>query len=383
MDSLTKHITHHRPGARTILRDIGANLILKHFIHLPPSVLVYNITYRCNAKCTMCENWRKGSSDELNEEDISVLMEDPLFARLEYLNISGGEPTLRDDLPEIIETIGGRLPDLKKISVNTTGLTPSLVENSCPRIIRYCTDTGRSLSIRLSLDGIGDTHEQVRNVPGAFRKVEKSLNYLMDLRNSWSFQLGIETTVQPVNINDITFIRDYAGEKGLDTVFYSALISENSYSNLARKNDILLSPGDRETFIGFLESEIENSPFLAANAYVYGKLLQHLRGDTQRHMPCPFTNQGIVMDPDGRIRYCLYSKPLDSALDRTPTSIYFDPRNLAYRDRMIRTVCRTCQSPCLAGVSLRKSVIPAIPFILERMYTCYLKKIIPSFTDRE
>ena len=51
-------------------------------------------------------------------------MDNPFWGAVENLNISGGEPTTRNDLPEMVELFHRHLPRLRKIGINTTGLTP-------------------------------------------------------------------------------------------------------------------------------------------------------------------------------------------------------------------------------------------------------------------
>jgi MoaA/NifB/PqqE/SkfB family radical SAM enzyme len=352
-----------------VLRDACANLILKRFTPLAPTVMVYNVTYRCNARCVMCENWKKASDNEITAKEFNTLLENPLFRDIEYLSISGGEPTLKEDLPSLVEIIVKKLPALKKMGFNTTGLTPSLVRERCAPIVQYCAESGVSLSLRVSIDGIGEIHDRIRNVPGAFEKAEESLHILMKLSRLWPFQPGISSTISQFNYSEVEHIYRYCAERELDAVFYFAMISEGSYNNEACGEDLAFSDEGRDAFVRFLEKEIRRQPFFSPQAYLYEKLIPVLEGDPVRRMPCPFMDQGVVLDPDGSIRYCLNSKRLDNILEKSPEKVYYSADNLRYRKKMARTLCSRCHSPCFTGVALRKEILPAFSFIMRRIYS--------------
>ncbi len=88
---------------------------------LPCSVLL-EVTHRCNLHCAVCfADSGRGEAEDLPLTDISRLLERAMAAAGPCnLQLSGGEPTLRDDLPEIVEVAGGI--GYSFIQVNTNGL---------------------------------------------------------------------------------------------------------------------------------------------------------------------------------------------------------------------------------------------------------------------
>ena len=59
------------------------------------------VTYRCNAKCYMCNTWKHPSKRE--DEFIPNLV-NKIPSGLKFINITGGEPFLRDDLDQIVHS---------------------------------------------------------------------------------------------------------------------------------------------------------------------------------------------------------------------------------------------------------------------------------------
>src|ERR1700754_2780749 len=162
-------------------RDL-VNTVVSKFTAIRPTVLIYNCTFVCDARCTMCNNWTRGN----RKEDMTLAQIDQVFnhrfwGAIENLNISGGEPTTRNDLPEMVEMFQRRLPRLRKIGINTTGLTPHRALPMLTRIVKFCAEHDLLISIRVSLDGIGDVHNQVRDVKRGFDKACQTIEAMQAL----------------------------------------------------------------------------------------------------------------------------------------------------------------------------------------------------------
>src|SRR3989442_7986437 len=130
-----------------------------------PTVLIYNCTWVCDARCEMCNNWKHGDrKSDMTLAQLEPAMSHRFWGAVENLNISGGEPTTRNDLPEMIEMFQRHLPRMRKIGINTTGLTPHRAIPMLTRIVKFCAEHDLLISARVSLDGIGDIHDQVRQL---------------------------------------------------------------------------------------------------------------------------------------------------------------------------------------------------------------------------
>ena len=111
----------------------------RSFIPSGPTVLIYNCTWVCDARCTMCSNWKWGDrKSDMTLAQLEPVLNTPFWGAVENLNISGGEPTTRNDLPEMVELFQKHLPRLRKIGINTTGLTPNRAIPMLTRIVEFC-----------------------------------------------------------------------------------------------------------------------------------------------------------------------------------------------------------------------------------------------------
>src|SRR5512137_515238 len=71
-----------------------------------PEALSIEVTRRCIAKCLMCNIWRMPAVPELVAGDWLKLLESPVLSELKELDVTGGEPFLRNDIVELLLGIG-------------------------------------------------------------------------------------------------------------------------------------------------------------------------------------------------------------------------------------------------------------------------------------
>src|ERR671918_2930053 len=179
----------------SVARDLYENHVKKHFKVLAPTVLHVNVNLRCNTACVMCNIWELKSPHELSLEQFEAIFSDPVYSRVEYVILAGGEPTLRNDLPEIVEVMHKHMPRLKKLMIPSNVINRVSVQRQFPRIARYCADHHIRLTLAVSLDGIGETHDKVRGVRGAYAKVMESIGFMKQLQKEVPYNLTIDPTI--------------------------------------------------------------------------------------------------------------------------------------------------------------------------------------------
>ncbi len=87
--------------AAGVPRDLANTLIVSKLKPIRPTVLIYNCTFVCDARCQMCNNWKRGNrKEDMTLEQVDGVFDHEFWGAVENLNISGGEPTTRNDLPE-------------------------------------------------------------------------------------------------------------------------------------------------------------------------------------------------------------------------------------------------------------------------------------------
>jgi len=149
--------------------------------------LVFQITSRCNAACEHCFNWRNvrnaaGQKNiELSLDEIEELTEK--LPPMLLVNLCGGEPTMRSDLPEIV-SLFSRNTGARYITIPTNGFLPDSTEEVFGRIFSENPDTFFRLGI--SLDGWEEEHDRIRRHPSGFQKVLKTAGTLQEMKSRYS-----------------------------------------------------------------------------------------------------------------------------------------------------------------------------------------------------
>lgn len=372
---------------RSILTELLAiggeattNHIVKHFKTLKPTVFQLNVNARCNARCQMCNIWQTVDKTELSLEHMDRIFADPVFRNVEYIILAGGEPTLRKDLPEVVGLLLKHMPRLRKISIPTTGVSKALSLKHFAPIARACLQRKVFLSIGISLDGVGEVYNRVRGLPDGFSKVMETLAALKELNKQVEFQLGIGSTISALNVYDVDNIVRVSEEMELGLAFVVAAFSESYFDNLKLADNITLTPDAKEFLRAFLQKRIADGPILSEMPFYYEKALEMLDG-AKRAIPCPFQDQGIVLDASGALHYCTNSRTIGNVHQGSVSEFYYNKENLAYRKRVTQEVCPGCSISCFVGVGLRKTMFPFLGFIAKQQVRRLKSRVYPS-TDR-
>jgi MoaA/NifB/PqqE/SkfB family radical SAM enzyme len=345
-------------------RDL-VNTVVSRFSPIRPTVLIYNCTFVCDARCTMCNNWTRGNrKEDMTLAQVDEVMAKPFWSAVENLNISGGEPTTRNDLPELVEMFQRRLPRLRKIGINTTGLTPHRAIPMLTRIVKFCAEHDLLISIRVSLDGIGDVHNQVRDVKRGFDKACQTIEAMQKLAAEHdNFQFGIASTIFATNLEDANNILGWAREKKLDVVFNMLRFTDNMLGNRNLEEKIGFRRREEDYMRHFFLERVREESVLSGQAFMYLHYADMIANGYQRTMPCPFKSQGLLLNPNGALFYCENSKELGNVLDEDSAAIYFKAENLAHRATFEDGICKTCLSPCQVNVGAMKQFVPYAKFL--------------------
>jgi MoaA/NifB/PqqE/SkfB family radical SAM enzyme len=188
-----------------------------------PINLTFSITNVCQSRCKTCNIWElykkhpEKKQTELTIDEIAKIFKS--IGHVYIFNISGGEPFLRPDIADIIKLACQYLtPGI--IHIPTNAISTGLIEKRVVKIltiIQAC-DPSIRLTIKPSLDHIGEKHDIIRGVPGNFEKVISLFNRLKELQADYPFmhaELG--TVISRWNVKDIDEIAGYISHLGADS----------------------------------------------------------------------------------------------------------------------------------------------------------------------
>jgi len=268
-----------------------------------PLNLTVSVTYRCNSRCLTCNVYDK-KADELTVDEF-----DRIFASLGrnpyWFTMSGGEPFLRHDLPDICASAHGRTrPGI--LNIPTNGILhdriPTMVDEICDR----APDT--QVIINLSLDDIGERHDRIRGVPGNFEKAVRTYEGLRGLGRR-NLAIGVHSVISVHNVDRIpeiyetihrelapdSFITEIAEERvELDTIGAGVTPDEKQY---ARAVDYLIERIRAEEHAGI-------SRVTQAFRIRYYEMVKRYLTTHRQIIPCYAGIASAQIAPDGDVWFC-------------------------------------------------------------------------------
>jgi len=330
-----------------------------------PTVLIFHCTFVCDARCEMCSNWKRGNrKEDMTLDEITRVFESPFWRKIEIANVSGGEPTTRNDLVDVCRVMLDKLPRLRKFGINTTGLTPHRGIPMLTKIAEMCQERGVIFSTRVSIDGVGDMHNQVRQVKKGFDKASETINAMRELQKRVPFNFGISTTIFSMNLDDAENILAWARGENLDIVFNMVRFTEPMLGNSELAETCKPVGKEEERMRQFFMDRVRLDPLLDGQNYIYMHYADMIANGYHRLAPCPFQSQGIMLNPNGDLFFCENSDVVGNVLTEDAGDIYFRESSQAHRQSIRDDKCPTCLSPCQMNVAAVKQVVPYVKFLV-------------------
>lgn len=278
--------------------------------------LTFSVTNVCQSKCRTCNIWelyRKNPAkrgEELSLDEIERVFRS--MGHIYVFNVSGGEPFLRADITEIVEAACRYLtPGI--IHIPTNGIASERIERKILEILAMLKARYPSirLTIKPSLDHIGNKHDEIRRVPGNFKKVMALFNRLKALQTNYP-QLHVElgTVISTWNVNDIEGIARFVTELGVDS--YRNEIAEQRTEMFNTENPITPASDQYERAVNFfvrrMKSGMKHRTFFhrITNGFrlVYYDLAIRILKEDRQIIPCYAGISNVHLSPYGDIWAC-------------------------------------------------------------------------------
>lgn len=156
-------------------------------------------TYRCDSKCQMCYIWQNPTDPK---EEITLDTLSKLPSGFDNVNVSGGEPTLRKDLMEIIDIL---YPKGRIIEISSNGLH---YEKIIPIVKKY-----PNIKVRFSLEGDETTNNNIRGEKDGYNiKIEG----LMKLKEAGGNDIGFAFVIQDENAEQLVKVYELTKKLGVE-----------------------------------------------------------------------------------------------------------------------------------------------------------------------
>ena len=279
-----------------------------------PRMLTYTVTFTCNARCVMCDSWRKDNAGDLTLDEVQRIF--ATLPRMDIVRLTGGEPFVRRDLTEIAEAAATSLrPAL--IHVSTNGF---LTE----RIVEFCERRPHEvpLHVMISLDGLADRHDEIRGRAASFSRAMRTLEALAPRRSELRLTLSVNQTVlDGAGAREYRALRDRLRPLGLrnhvvvaykESATYSLLgavdVAPRSAGSFEPFGD--LTRGDLERLFAEIEEDLRSYPLAerAAKRYYLDGIRSRLLGSEPSPNPkCVALQAHMRLFPNGDVPVCQFN----------------------------------------------------------------------------
>lgn len=299
-------------------------------------------TYRCNAHCKMCHRHQHQSKQSEEFKPELILKLPHMYA----INITGGEPFLRDDILEIVKFAHQRA-HVVTISTNGT-LTDRILE-----VMTAYPNTG----IRISIEGYGALNNEIRGIENGFEKAETTLR---NLKRLGCKNIGISTTISDKNVKSVFSLYEFCQENGYqfatgavhNSFFFESTNEEIEHSSEVRNT--LLELSNRMRHEGTLKDKYRAIFNEELANYVIGEPIC---------FPCQAANGFFALDPYGNILSCVGSEKA-RVMGNLIESDFATVWNSKQANN-VRKECGQCKRNCCmsghVGVEMRKEAIQLLP----------------------
>lgn len=328
------------------------------------------VTYRCNARCSMCNRYKAPSKQE---EEISIATIRKL-PKMYFTNITGGEPFIRTDLKEVVRELYKKSD---RIVISTNGFFTD-------RIIDLCEEFPQ-IGIRISIEGLEKTNNEIRGLNDGYRRGYTTLKKLREIGMK---DVGFGMTVQDRNAPDLVPLYEISNEMGME---FATASLHNSFYFVEAKNIIKDRPMVAKNFERLVNELLKsNSPKKWFRAYFNHGLINYIYGQ-RRLLPCDMSFDTFFIDPYGDVMPCNGTKDKEvmGNLNRqTWDELWNSPEAEAVR-RKVRCCDRDCWMIGSVSPAMHKYIWRVIPWVvwhklkslLGMKYSMYENKICRDLRD--
>jgi MoaA/NifB/PqqE/SkfB family radical SAM enzyme len=272
------------------------------FPRLHPANLTLSVTYRCNSRCRTCRVYtREAQEFTLDEYDRTFAS---IGSGVFWITISGGEPFLRKDLAEICRSAYMHCrPSILNIPTNGI-LTDAIVQNV--ETIANSLAEARVI-VNLSMDEVGERHDDIRNVPGNFAKAAETYTRLRRLKCR-NLSVGIHTVISRFNVERFPDIYEELNRMKPDA--YITEIAEQRVELDTMGLEIAPPDDCYARAIDYLSARIGEQDFRGMGAVTqafraeYYKLVKEIIHEQRQVLPCYAGVMSAQISPDGEVWAC-------------------------------------------------------------------------------
>ena len=252
-----------------------------------PVLVHFEVTMRCNARCGFCDYWKTDPSAKATE--LNSFAEAARFFNPMVITFTGGEPTLRRDLEDIVGAVNSAVR-LKYMTLITHGGMLS------PERARSIWKAGIN-QFNISLDYLDERHDVARGIPGLSSKIMRTIPRMREIGITG---IRFNTVIKRDNLDQLMPIVTRARELGcgVNFSFYTDNKNGNTEGLIERDQTRQLEEAVRE----ILAYKKKNRGVITNSDHYLAQIPRYVRGEISE--PCRSGMRTIHINPTGHVKRC-------------------------------------------------------------------------------
>ncbi|HEC17589.1 MAG TPA: heme d1 biosynthesis radical SAM protein NirJ [Sedimenticola sp.] len=308
----------------------------------PGPVVIWNLLRRCNLTCKHCYSISadKDFPGELTTDQIFTVMDDLKGFRVPVLILSGGEPLLHPDIFEISR----RAREQGFFTALSTNGTLIGDDN-----IGAISETGYDY-VGISIDGIKETHDEFRRMPGGFDAAMRGLRLCRD----HGLKVGLRFTMTQDNAQELPRLLQLMEDEGIDKFYFSHL-NYAGRGNKNRETDVFLRTTRWAMELLFERALADvragrQTEFVTGNNDADGVYLLHW---VQKHHPEQAAHLEAKLNQWGGNSSGVNVANIDNLGNVHPDTMWWNHNLGNVKERPFSEIWMDCSDPIMAGLKRR------------------------------
>jgi MoaA/NifB/PqqE/SkfB family radical SAM enzyme len=315
----------------------------------------------CNCRCVMCDIWKDNKNlKQLTEKDIEGLLSTLQKLGTKQVVMSGGEALLNPRFFSLCQMLKKRG---LRITLLSTGIA---LKKNAELIVDWVDD------VIVSLDGTPEVHDKIRNIPGAFTKMQEGIDAIRQLNAG--YHITARTVIHRLNFSVCPAIIDTARKMGLHQIsFLPADVSSHAFNREVpwspeRQNDVLIRKDElpllrdiidllvADYAMDFGKGFIAESPGKIKNILQYYEAIHGLTDFPFKKCNAPWVSS--VLEADGNVRPCFFHEAVGNIHQQSFEEILNGETAVNFRKQLDMEKNETCKR-CVCYLNLSPRTNPA------------------------
>ena len=252
-----------------------------------PVLVHFEVTMRCNARCGFCDYWKTDPKSKASE--LKSFVDAARFFNPMMITYTGGEPTLRRDLEDIVSGVNAAVKVQYSTMITHGGMMTAERAKSL-------WDAGIH-QFNFSLDFLDERHDRARGIPGLSAKI---FDVIPKMRSMGVDSIRFNTVIRENNLDQLMPIVLRAKELGVGVNF-------SSYTDNKNGNVEGLVAGERvhdldNAIAELLAFKKRHRGVITNSDYYLENIPRYVKGEFRE--PCRSGIRTIHVDPTGHVKRC-------------------------------------------------------------------------------